>query len=368
MQRFISLPSLPEDFPAGGGRPPRWRAFVIGLFRPSGLALTVAGLVCLSWMLASLVLMRPSYLARQTTCLLCAGNADGDGAVTQGLLRISNVKPGGPPLLALVGSSSLRRSVRVALLESRLGGPAEVAVVSATLGKPLMIDQLAIIAALPSRPMAVVLELSAGSLGEGAADVVARTTNPRVGVRSDVVDSAIRARGAEPAPRRSHFLLDNSRFLLPRMPWIWANFAFGGPVLDNAATGLWETKPPAASSHRRVVRPFRPRAEAKDGLPTNFEIGLEHLKRAVGLARARGASVVLLEAVRRSDCRAGSPEIASIYQVAVENFASRERLPYLNLSHQVGLQSEDFADCWHLSNAAAVDRYTTALAREIAVP
>ena len=182
----------------------------------------------------------------------------------------------------------------------------------------------------------------------------------RFGFRSAIVDRAAREAGEELAPVTGNYFVDNHRFFLPRLPFLFRNLALGPPeeghhpyVLlgDQIDRVGWDLQ---AERIRRLIADYH----------AHFDETMGYYARMVSELERRGdVRVVLLESPICPRCIEETLGDAFWAEHAqrMQAFASRLGIQYWNLNDRAGLDNADFYDYVHLFRPDAQTRFTGAL-------
>ncbi len=336
--------------------------FRAGLVEPNLVSILVAAVVVAAGA-GGLFLGLDEGRAASHLGLLGAGRGKHAVRTTTEVLALRENPPTRPTVLVL-GSSAIRNCVDVALLEESLAGVGDDGVEVVGLcsgGQPIAISH-GILEHVPDDLRGVVL------LGVGIRQfsTPARVDallgqEPRLGLRAEAIDAAIRDAGAVPRNRAGLYAWDNRTFIVPRL-------------MTGLPRNLFHRSEPFIAMPRRGRKPHGERryAETLDrmrdwlaGYADNADRTAQQLDHvAAHLAARDGLTLVMIEspinpallqepgiAARSDDCRK-----------RLDAIAARHGAPFLRMHETAALLESDFLDATHLRTPESSARYTERVA------
>lgn len=334
------------------------RAFWHGLTQPSLPALVGALLVALGMLVWCARVLDERVIASARFAV-----HEGDDYA---FVAASSLTPT-PAGIVLMASSSGREALADPFTLERLvvqhGGVASAPVRLLMAGGLYHLEMLALVERLPVGSSVLGLEVSERNLGLPVDEAQGLLDAPRVPLRSALLDAAVARAGLHPRPVRTEvFFFDQARFFLARPQ---ALLALGRPPPAPLLHQADRMPPPDPAEWTRLVR------RVTDWLrryPENAARNEQLYGELVRAAQARGARVVLIEALRNPwvvEQARKDPEAAAawdLYRARMPELAQSLGVEWWRLDGDASLQARDFIDYAHLRSGDARYRYTEALA------
>lgn len=342
---------------------PAVSAFWQGLFKPSGISVTLS--LCLAaGVLASLILLvTPKFMAKKGGALFAEHEYDYDLYSTVKALQLTTAPNDTPKLIILGGST-----IRAALLESdiadhlRDSGLASFDIVKLCTQQQSLSQAYTLIDSMPNDiPGVVVLGVTPGMFTSTKSRWISSIQNPRLGIRSknlirfynDQTDFHFRE-------NYSIYALDNSRFLLGRWHIALSNW-FGG-----ASPTSEDSRYRSGEKMREEVF-LRHSAKVRESL-TNYDTTQTDnfllLREIVGLVDNRkNLSLILFEAPinPRFIDEYNMRELYDRYLAKMAAFTQEQDVPFIRSDQLVELHPSQFYDWAHLSDRKTIAATSAAL-------
>ena len=347
-----------------------WQAFLDGLTKPSrGATAATLATVFVGFAICAITFTE-GFVAGPFHRYLAWGRTDTQLEVTSRALAVRSMELDGPAVFIL-GSSGIREAISNSEdLQGLLGERSPDAPVVCNLSSfdQTTVEMFALADMLPEKFDGVVLlGINPCDVGAGPQQHHAGAKNGfdlRFGFRSPAVDAEAIASGHDLPPVTGNYFVDNYRFFLPRLPYLFRNLAFGvpeeehhpwaeigGPIDENG----WDLQ---AERVKRLV----------DDYHAQLNKTLDYYARMINDLKTRGdVKVVLLESPICPRCieeTIGEP-FWEQHVANMSDFAERSSVRYWNLNDEAGLTNDDFYDYVHIFNPDAQMRYTTALSEEL---
>lgn len=348
-----------------------WSAFLEGLTRPSKGALGISLSVCGLGFLTCAVAFTPAFVAGPYHRYLAWGLGDTQLEVTSRVLKVARSEYEDNAVFVL-GSSGIREAISNSeelrgLLEQRWGNAPSVYNLSSFDQTPL--EMVALVEKLPQRFDGVVLlGINPCDVGAGPHQHHRGSLNEfelRFGFRSKIADGAARLAGRNLPPVTGNYFLDNYRFFLPRLPYLFRNILLGPPEEGHHPWSLLDAPIDEAGWDLQAERIRRLIADYQ----RHFDVTLGYYEdMARDLMRRGDVRVVLLESPICPRCIEETLGDAFWAEHArrMHAFAERVGIRYWNLNDRAGLVNDDFYDYVHLFNPDAQTRFTVVLSEALA--
>lgn len=354
MEQCYSAPPMSEVAPSSTDS---WvekilRSFVSGLVRPSGTAVFSAlAFVVLVGLTAIAVVDESLVRVPNRARYLFTSSIDGDMYVTSQTMRLGSMDPS-KPILVVIGASAGRESIDPFLLDLDFGTDEQV--FSLCQGRQSFWEAEAILDKVPDGIAGVVLfSIGPSRFTNGDERVDSLATSPRLGLRTDKMDEAIRDGGGEPPLRCGLYLIDNIRFYTRRLSVLPLNVLRG---------------PPRYKLHRYFGRPQIGEAdwaamagmieERLTSFDSQFDQNFDKLVNCVRRLEARtDLHIILVE--HPINPRFIRDELGvELYAAMRERLVRRvheESLRMINLN-DAGFEEDEFYDWCHLRSEDAIAR------------
>ncbi len=345
--------------------PSAWTQFQTGLFQPSLGALLGTLAVACGLFAACVFGITPQFIGAGGYRYFTSGPIDTYANLTAEVLHLRATGFAEPPLLVL-GASSMREAVADPSELSRgFATPVEPHLLSA--GSLSIWEMAVVLEQLPERLEGIVaVELSPRRLALPPDRVQALLTSPNFPLHSDWVDARARADGLAVPARKSSYFLEHFRFFVAR-PGMLSNVISGPVEPRRHFAETWRV--PTADEFERI------RSTAgrwTGGYAEHRDFNLAFYRDLVARLRSRGALVAFVESL-------SNPEVDSVvfadptaretleqYRRDADALAAELGVPLLRPGERAALDPSDFHDHTHLRVMPARERFTAALAEELA--
>jgi len=347
------------------------RAFWAGATLPSAPALAGSLLVCAGlWTLCAVTLDEALVASGRMVTF----ESDDYAAVAAEALRLRESPAPSPTSVVVISASSTREAIsspdQLADEVARRAGVRghTIRPVMFTAGAIAPVEALALSDWLPDDfSGVVVIALSARLLGFTADELQALVSKPRLPLRSPTLDAALPALGLTPRGHWSrNFFLDNSSFFLARPAALKSLRGKPPRPRFHQIGGLPDPTPEEWARLARRVRDWLLRYEA------GRERNLALYARLAARLQERGAEVAFVQSPRNPDVQARAMEDPAVaaawetYRADVRRFADEVGAAFWDPGEAVRLAPDEFKDYSHLDRQGARERFTQALAKEIA--
>lgn len=340
---------------------------ISGLFKPSGLSAIVACVTALCCTLFYLLYITPERILHLTP-ELATHDGDDDIFLTSTVLGLKKNTPAGQAVF-LLGDSSIRDAVRKELLQKTLfDAGLDYSVVDLRSGGQTILESLAIVDNIPETSAGiVVLGNSPRRLYLTSRMIDWAQKGSRRGFSSLAVDQYLSEYKHKSSRKTGIYGLDNFWFVVPRLVqniYDRDKQDFSHVEHRNEGFGVLpeHVLEEMEASYMSVIK--KPYKAYSEDLGAGREV-LRRIDRLVG--KNQNLSLLMLETPLNPefiDIRLGR-NFYSEHIIDAASFYKENNMLYFNANDLVKFSSTDFIDVVHLSNTAAINRYTKIVANKL---